>query len=196
MAAGYPVAPQDLERVDAPIENDPKVLGMLLNEVFLDTSQIELHNRGTEPLDLSGFWLCHTTPGLLYSRLPENTVIEPQGFLVLHWGIAGTNTETEIFTFPTVPLPLNRGDGEIAVFANFGEEQSNFDKSENIRDYMQWGTGEHFRERVAVEAGIWRAEGSVPLPVPGRSLAFVGRSDMPEGWLPSIPSMGATNVTP
>ena len=33
-----------------PIENDPVALGVLINEVYLDQSEIELHNRSAAPL--------------------------------------------------------------------------------------------------------------------------------------------------
>ena len=52
---------------------------VVINEIFPEASQIELHNPGTELADISGFWLCHSTPALIYTRLSDNTIIQPGG---------------------------------------------------------------------------------------------------------------------
>ena len=63
---------------------DPEAV--VINEIFPEASQIELLNLGSEPADISEFWLCHTTPGLIYAEMPDNTIIEPGEFLIVNWG--------------------------------------------------------------------------------------------------------------
>lgn len=57
---------------------------------------IELHNSGSEPLDISGFNLSNNPQYPTKWRFPENTVIEPNGYLtVLASGTVPRNAETK-----------------------------------------------------------------------------------------------------
>ena len=168
----------------------------IINEIFPETSQIELFNRTSSPIDVSGFWLCHTTPGLIYARIPDNTVIEPGGFLIVNWGLDGKNFENEIFTFPAVPIPLNVEHGEFGFYKSFGFSEDNFADSNLLLDYVQWGEADHFRQGVAVGANIWPENAFVPSPPPGQSLAYTGDGDTPDAWMHTTPTIGIANVEP
>ncbi len=173
---------------------DPETV--VINEIYPDTSQIELYNPTSASVDISGFWLCHTTPGLIYAQMPDNTVIEPGGFLVVNWGIDGRNVENEIFTFPTVPIPLNVGHGEVGFYVPFGFSEDNFANSDLLRDYVQWGEADHFRQGVAVGAGIWPNSAFVPPPPTGQSFSFIGRGNTPDAWTATLPTIGIENNIP
>lgn len=169
---------------------------VVINEIFPEASQIELHNPGTESVDISGFWLCHTTPGLIYAQMPDNTIIAPGGFLIVNWGINGNNSGNEIFTFPAVPIPLNIPHGEVAFFVPFAFDENNFSNSNLLRDYVQWGEADHFRQGVAVGAGIWPGGAFVPSPPAGQSFSFSGSGDSPDSWSSTTPTIGIENVAP
>ncbi len=189
------VVPQNATTLQGAPENS------IINEIFPETSQIELFNRASTPIDISGFWLCHTTPGLIYARIPDNTVIEPEGFLIVNWGLDGNNSENEIFTFPAVPIPLNIEHGEFGFYKSFGFAEDNFADSNLLLDYVQWGEADHFRQGVAVGANIWPENAFVPSPPPGQSLAFTGLAgpgtgNTPDAWMHTTPTIGTTNVAP
>ena len=167
---------------------------VVINEVFLAASQIELYNRGMFTADMSLFALCHTTPGTIYFHMPEDTMIESGDFLVVHWGIAGVNTNHDIFTAPTTPLPLNQSDGEIGLFEMVASSELGFGESKHIHDYVQWGKGGHFREHVAVEARIWPVGEFAITPNPGQSLSYSGTGDSPDAWSPTTPTTGFSNI--
>ena len=171
-------------------------LNVVINEVFPEASQIELHNPSSIPADMSGLWLCHTTPALVYDVIPDNTIIDAGGFLVVHWGTAGMNTEQELFTTPAVPLPLNKPHGEFGLYTAFGFDEANFAIGEFLQDYVQWGEGGHWRERVAVEADIWPEGAFVPTPSPEQSLSFDGNGDTPEDWVVTASTIGSANILP
>ena len=171
-------------------------LNVIINEVFPETSQIELHNPSSDPADMSGFWLCHTTPALVYDLIPDNTTIDAGGFLIVHWGTSGTNTEKEIFTTPAVPFPLNKPHGEFGLYTDFGFDEANFAISEFLQAYVQWGEEGHFRERVAVEADIWPEGAFVAAPNPEQSLSFDGNGNASEDWVATAPTIGTANVLP
>lgn len=176
-----------------PTEPPAEAGDVVINEIFPEASQVELHNRGSAAVDISGFWLCHTTPGAVYTRMPNGTVIEPSGFVIVHWGIKGTDTTNEVFTFPNIPIPMNIPHGEFALFTPFPFAEENFANSTLIVDYVQWGEAEHFRETVATEANIWPRGQFVPAPNSGQSLSFNGNGDTPEAWISTTPTIGNEN---
>ncbi len=174
----------------------PEKNAVIINEVFPQVSQIELHNPSTEPIDIGGFWLCHTTPALVYDLIPENTVIAPGGFLAIHWGTQGRSTERQLFTTPAVPLPLNVPHGEFGLYTNFGFDEANFAISDFLQDYVQWGEDEHWRERVATEANMWPVGAFVPSPNPEQSISYDGDGDSAEDWVATASTIGFGNTLP
>ena len=197
MAFGYGCG-DDTGSIDpnGPPASAEAALNVIINEVFPETSQIELHNPSSIPADMSGFWLCHTTPALVYDLMPDDTIIDAGGFLIVHWGTIGTNTEKELFTTPAVPIPLNKPHGEFGLYTDFGFDEARFAISEFIQDYVQWGEDDHFRERVAVGADIWPEGAFVPAPSPEQSLSFDGNGNAPEDWVVTAPTIGSANILP
>ncbi len=187
------VKPPDPTDEAGPAEDSETVI---INEIFPEASQIELRNTGTAPADISRFWLCHTTPALIYSEIPDETIIEPGGFLIVNWGINGKNSGNEIFTFPAVPIPMNVSHGEIGFYTPFGFDENNFANSDLLRDYVQWGEADHFRQGVAIGANIWPEGVFVPAPPAGQSFSFSGKGNTPDSWTPTPPSIGTENNIP
>ena len=169
---------------------------VVINEIFPEASQIELHNPTSASVDISGFWLCHTTPALIYAQMPDNTIIEPGDFLIVNWGINGNNSGNEIFTFPAVPIPLNVPHGEVGFYVPFGFSDESFADSSLIRDYVQWGEADHFRQGVAVGANIWPEGAFVPSPPAGQSFSFSGSGNSPDSWVITPPTIGSENNIP
>ncbi len=174
----------------------PEMNGVIINEIFPQVSQIELHNPTSEPIDIGGFWLCHTTPALVYDLIPDDTSIAAGGFLTIHWGTQGRNTERQLFTTPAVPLPLNIPHGEFGLYTDFGFDEANFAISDFLQDYVQWGEDEHWRERVATEANIWPAGAFVPTPSPEQSISYDGDGDAAEDWVATVSTIGFANTLP
>ena len=195
-----PVAVPPAEPMTSPEPTTPSVATrnvVIINEVFPEASQIELHNQSSSPADISRFWICHTSPALVYDRLPDDTIIAAGDFLIVHWGVSGTNTEKEIFLPPpAVPLHLNLPHGEVGFYSDFGFDEANFATSEFLFDYVQWGEGRHWRERVAADGNIWPAGTFVPTPNAGQSLSFDGDGDTPEDWVVTDSTIGSANILP
>ena len=197
MPAPDPMPASDPMPVPAPMPlPGPAASNVVINEIFPEASLIELHNPDSTPADISGYWLCHTTPALVYDQIPENTTIDPGGFLIVHWGTTGMNTEQELFTTPAVPIPLNKPHGEVGLYTAFGFDEANFGTSEFLQDYVQWGEGGHWRERVAAEAGIWPEGTFVATPSPEQSLSFDGNGDAPQDWVVTASTIGVANILP
>ena len=182
---------------DADSPASPETPGtVVINEIFPEASQIELHNPGADSIDISRYWLCHTTPALIYAEIPDNTILEPGGFLIVNWGISGADSGNVIFTFPTVPIPLNVPHGEMSIYVPFAFAEDNFADSDLMRDYMQWGEPDHFRQGVAVGAGIWPEGAFVPSPPSGQSISLNGNSGDPDAWMITTPTIGRENDIP
>ena len=188
-------SPSDPEESTTPTESSPAIMeDVVINEIFPAASQVELHNRGSTPVNIGGFWLCHTTPALIYIQMPPDTIIQPSGFVVVHWGIDGTDTTNEVFTFPSIPIPMNIPHGEFALYTPFPFAEENFADSALIIDYVQWGETGHFREEVAAQAGIWPQGQFVPAPNADQSLALNATGNAPEAWILTTPTMGSGNT--
>ena len=160
-----------------------------INEVFPESSQIELSNPGIDPVNVSGYWVCHTTPALAYASLPDDTIIQPGSVVIVHWGISGTNSATEVFTAPAVQTPLNVAHGEIGLYRPIEASFSNFSNSDMLVDYVQWGQPGHFREGVAVRANLWAEGVFVASPAAGQSLAL-NRNQQGLAWEITQPTIG------
>ena len=182
---------------DPPPPQVPERGMVVINEVFPEASQIELHNQSAQPADISRFWICHTSPALLYDRLPDNTIIGARDFLVINWGENGTNTTREIFLPPpSVPFPLNLPHGEVGFYSDVGFSEANFSTSNFLFDYVQWGEGGHWRERVAANGNLWTAGTFAPAPGTGQSLSFDGDGNTAEDWVLTDATIGSGNILP
>ena len=174
----------------------PAASNVIINEIFPETSLVELYNPTSAPANIGGYWLCHTTPALVYDRIPDNTTIAPGGYLTVHWGTTGITTETELFTTPAAPLPLNKPHGEFGLYTDFGFDEANFAISEFLQAYVQWGEGGHWRERVAIGAGLWPEGAFVPTPSRDQTLSFDGNGNTPEDWAVTASTIGGANLLP
>jgi len=75
---------------------------------------------------------------------------------------------------------LSAADGEIGLYID-----NNFGSASSIRSYVEWGSSDHGRSSVAVEAGIWVSGGFVPSEgVPGLA-STVSIPTSPSDWATS-----------
>ena len=137
---------------------------------------VELHNPSTDAIDVSDYFLCNFPAYPRISELPllaGNTTIPAGEYLVVAWpGLGDDDAEVGLY------LPTT---------SNFGDANS-------IIDYMQYGVASHFREGIAVEAGVWEADAFVELPGSAGSVSRIaGVSGIAESWRQTNASPGAAN---
>lgn len=137
---------------------------------------VELHNAGTEAIDVSDYFLCNFPAYPRISELPlldGSTTIPAGEYLVVAWsGLGDADAEVGLY------LPTT---------SNFGDANS-------IIDYMQYGEAGHFREGPAVEAGVWEADAFVELPGSEGSVSRIaGVSGIADSWRQTGASPGASN---
>ncbi|MDZ4698808.1 MAG: CHRD domain-containing protein [Rhodothermales bacterium] len=164
---------------------------VIINEIGFDgvdfgeqPKWVELYNAGPAEADVSSYVLCNfpAYPALSsLTALSGSTTIPAGGFLVVAWerldDAMGDGTPD--------------GNGEVGLYTN-----SDFSNSDSMVDYLQWGTGGHFRESVAVGASEWTAGTFVAAPASGQSLSYVPTGDDFVGnWRVSAPTPGAANAT-
>ena len=81
-------------------------------------------------------------------------------------------------------------DGEMGLYSTNG-----FANSNNIVDYVEWGSSGHQRSSVAVAAGIWTAGDYAPAFGAGESLAYDGEGDSSTDWAAGAPTVCAENTS-
>ena len=108
-------------------------------EVVPSTNEITYHNYGSSTVDISSLWLCNFPD---YANISGSTLNLAAG--------------AEVTVVSTVN-PLSAADGEIAIY-----NTNSFSSSTAMEDYVQWGSGGHQREVVAVNKGIWTAGTFIP----------------------------------
>lgn len=146
---------------------------VVLNEILVinNMATIELHNPGAASVDVSGYYLCNFPTYMSVASLTlvssDDLVLDPGEFLVVS------------------AFPSNNADGEIGLYLN----DTDFADSDNIVDYMEYGSGGHQREPVAVAAGQWVTGGFVPTPnfLLGQALAYDGEGNTPGDWQDVFP---------
>jgi hypothetical protein len=130
---------------------------------FGDAGYVEIANRADTDADVAGIFLCQfPTYADLGTIVPDATI--PAGGTVQvsadNWG------------------GLSADDGEAALF-----QGDTFDSADAILSYVQWGSGDHQRAPVAVEAGIWPSADASVTPDPGfNSIELGGFGGDPENW--------------
>jgi len=155
---------------------------IVLNEIFADESKIELRNVGSTTIDVSEYWLCQfPTYGQLFN-LPldcsaTDYVMEPGDILVVEFNAT-----------------LSSSTGEIGLY-NSDLTNFQFDNSDFIVDYVEWGTPNHARSEVAVEAGIWNAGDFVAAFSIDNSIEYDGIGNSPFDWAEASPSLCIPNFT-
>lgn len=148
---------------------------VLISEVDPATGQVELHNTGSEAVDVTSMFFCNRPAYIPLSALDVvsgETTIEPDGYLVLTWDAIATD------------------DAELGLYSS-----PNYNSADAIASYVAWGSAGHGREGVAVEAGIWTAGAFLDMPAEGQTLSHVDMMGMnSENWAAGEPSLGAANA--
>ena len=125
---------------------------LLSTVVFGDQGWIEVINTGPQAGNIHGHWIAIHP---FYLELPSTIVevgqtvrvsLDPDADPVVVVGAAGL--------LPVLVAPA----GEVGLYSsgNFGDPNS-------IVDYLEWGSGGHFRSTVAIAAGIWDENSVVPM---------------------------------
>ncbi len=135
------------------------------------TGDVELTNLGDADLDIGPYSMCN---------FPDYDPISSLTGLATNMVPGATLT----FTWPA----LSGSDGECGLYSS-----TSFGSSAAIVDYVEWGSAGHFREGVAVGAGVWFAGQFVPGTGP---FAFVGgQGDYGSAfWVLAISNVRITNV--
>nr|WP_299000355.1 hypothetical protein [uncultured Allomuricauda sp.] len=146
------------------------VRSIVINELeYLVDDLIELYNNGTETVDLSNYWMC-LGPGQYFRVGDASTTEIVSGNVNLAPG--------EFLVISPVTLEVSNEAGGLGLYAN----NDGFGNAANIRSFVQWGAAGNARESVAVEAGIWNADGFVPNVPFGSSIAYDGEGFTSNDW--------------
>lgn len=137
---------------------------------------IVITNIGGGPGNLGGHWLCQQQD---YYEIPA-VELEPLESVAIDAGgqdfspPPGAKTVDEVATIGD----LRPSDGEIGLYRS-----NDFESSDAIVSYVEWGASSHGRSSVAVAAGIW-SEGSF-VATDGSStsiLAVLLPAEDPQDW--------------
>ncbi len=124
--------------------------GLVVTAVDIAGGSATITNRGDAAVELAGNWLCNRP---IYVELPDQT-LEP-----------GQSVD--------VSIGLSEAGGEVALYSS-----SAFGSSDDILDYVSWGTGGG-RQSVAVSAGVWSGD---PVADAGETITLVGEPGTSAGW--------------
>lgn len=120
--------------------------------VFGEDGWIELVNTGPQAGNIHGHWIAIHP---FYLELPSAIVEVDQAVIVSLDPVP----ETEVLVHAATLLPTLAADGgELGLYTtgSFGDPAA-------IVDYVEWGSGGHFRSTVAQAAGIWDETRIVPM---------------------------------
>lgn len=120
--------------------------------IFGDEGWIELVNTGPQAGNIHGHWIAIHP---YYLELPSAIVEVGQSVVVSLDPIAGGEP---LVKAATLLPPLSASGGEVGLYTNgsFGDPGA-------IVDYVEWGSGGHFRSTVAEAAEIWDETRIVPM---------------------------------
>lgn len=125
---------------------------VLSTVVFGDQGWIEVINTGPQAGNIHGHWIAIHP---FYLELPSTIVEVGQGVRVS----LDPDADPGVVVSAAGLLPaLVAPAGEVGLYSsgNFGDPNS-------IVDYLEWGSGGHFRSTVAIAAGIWDETSVVPM---------------------------------
>ncbi len=164
-AVGDATTTSTLPATTAPIPETGEALESLqLNVVeFGDAGYVEIKNTGTDDITLAGISICEFPD---YEDLANVTDLETLG--------AG-----ETLQIPADILGgIDAASGEAALYNG-----TSFGSPDAMLSYVQWGTGDHERSSVAVDAGLWPSVDVFVTPDPAfNSIESGGFAADPEGW--------------
>jgi len=123
---------------------------VIINEVSID-GEVEIFNGTDAAIDVSNYWLCNFPA---YTRL-SNLMIEC-GSLVIQPGEYTVVSGFDAF---------DANDAELGLYSS-----NSFSSSNAIVSYLEWGSSGHRRADVAINAGIWTADFTVPAPTADESI--------------------------
>lgn len=159
---------------------------VVVNEVLAHSDTpfedaIELHNTSDQPVNLGGWFLSDTPGDLKRYRIPDNTVIQPRGYLVFYQHqFGGTDGEEDLP--PLFSLNSARGD---AVYLSQADAQSNLTGRRTAVKFGATANGQSMG-RYVTSAGVDFA--------PLRAPTF--GADSPETVEEFRTGAGATNALP
>ena len=120
--------------------------------VFGEQGWIELVNTGPQAGNIHGHWIAIHP---YYLEMPSAIVEVGQGVRVS----LDPSTASESLVVAANLLPeLAASGGEVGLYSN-----GSFGDPDAIVDYVEWGSGGHFRSTVAMAAGIWDETRIVPM---------------------------------
>ncbi len=138
---------------------------------------IELRLDGGSPEDLSGRWIA--LDGEARFEIPAATVMLPGEILVIHFGINGPTSDTNVYTGPEVEWAAG-AQGAVSLHAS-----ADLTDPTSVLDFVAWGAPSS-HQGSAVAAGIWNNNGFVDaasrLPAGSFAVAPVG----------AVPQFGST----
>ncbi len=147
---------------------------------FGENGYVAISNVGTSGGALSEFWLCQRPA---YYQIPE-VILDPGQSVWVATADGGTlNPPAEVVRvfgaeggFGT----FRESSGEIGLYTS-----TSFGDPNSIVSYVEWGSSDHGRSSVAVEAGIWGAGEFVEVPE-GTTFITIGQIPATTGaqWLP------------
>jgi hypothetical protein len=147
----------------------------VLNEI--NESFIEIRNIGPNPIDISNYWIGQSP---VYERIgdlsfgcTDDFILEPGVFISIEMD----------------EIEIDGIDGELALFTI-----DSFESSNAIIDYVEWGSINHARADVAIEAGIWSDNTVAESFVGDVSLTYDGSGDLGTDWSVNSPSLCTDNV--
>ncbi len=162
---------------------------IVINEVHYNNATsthqwIELYNNAGDPEPVSGWKI--RAAGKVYT-VPDQTNINANGYLVIHWNADGTNDPGNLYTGTAgwAPMPLLAGD----VFLTDGVD--------GAKDYVEYGAGGQANEG---SAGVfqWPAGDFVPGVLKGQSIGRGNNgydTNKSADWQTfSSPTIGAMNA--
>ncbi|MCA9784397.1 MAG: lamin tail domain-containing protein [Candidatus Delongbacteria bacterium] len=163
-----------------------------LGEVFYDpqgsdsgAEWVEIHNMGSETVNLQGWLLDAGGPNLV---LPAIEV--PAGaVLAVHTNAPAAQLPDGLELWFQNGTNMGNTHGFVGLWA--AEEQT----TENLVDWMQYGSTGHSWESQAVEAGIWPAESFTMDVEEGHSLRRISAGNGPQDWIDEAdPVAGETST--
>ncbi len=125
---------------------------VLSTVVFGDRGWIEVINTGPQAGNIHGHWIAIHP---FYLELPSTIVEVGQSVRIS----LDPDADPGVVVSAAGLLPvLVAPAGEVGLYSsgNFGDPNS-------IVDYLEWGSGGHFRSTVAIAAGIWDENSVVPM---------------------------------
>jgi len=162
-------ASQDTLVVSVGAAERTAVTDIIVNEVSpspdCGDEWVELHNRSTSAVDLSG-WELSDEDGFIY-RFPAQSFLPNDGYLVIHLG-DGADTLTDLYTGHEYAGALDDDEDQVALYSG------GLHSTVSLVDFVQWDDDGELREPdddiLAANAAQWVKGSYVSAPVSGASV--------------------------